>query len=60
MILKMMYFWCTTNFFLSFHMYISVTYNNKNNTNNDIVVVNKCKREIRIVEIAIPGDARVC
>ena len=26
----------------------------------DIVVVDKCKREVRIVDIAIPGDARVC
>ena len=26
----------------------------------DIVVVDKCKREVRIVDIAIPGDSRVC
>ena len=26
----------------------------------DIGVVDKCKREVRIVDIAIPGDARVC
>ena len=26
----------------------------------DIVVVDKCKREVKIVDIAILGDARVC
>ena len=26
----------------------------------DIVVVDKCKREVRIIDIAIPSDARVC
>ena len=27
---------------------------------SDIVVVDKCKREVRIVDTAIPGDSRVC
>ena len=27
---------------------------------SDTVVVDKCRREVRIVDIAIPGDSGVC